>query len=295
MPQPTSPYSNFNSRSPCGERPTCRICVVSAEQFQLTLPVWGATAHTTGFERVAWISTHAPRVGSDTHAPFPYPYPINFNSRSPCGERLVLAEPSADRLDFNSRSPCGERRWKYRIRRRTRNFNSRSPCGERPRPMHDSKATTPFQLTLPVWGATQMHTHHGLIHLISTHAPRVGSDKHAERRGNKIGISTHAPRVGSDLPRDANDTREKHFNSRSPCGERHSGHDLDDYDMLFQLTLPVWGAISDYETGFVPPKFQLTLPVWGADAMPYEPVRSPISTHAPRVGSARRFFKPVSS
>ena len=53
--------------------------------------------------------------------------------------------------------------------------------------------------------------------------------------------------------------------------------------------------ISDYETGFVPPKFQLTLPVWGADAMPYEPVRSPISTHAPRVGSARRFFKPVSS
>lgn len=23
---------------------------------------------------------------------------------------------------------------------------------------------------------------------------------------------------------------------------RNSGHDLDDYDMLFQLTLPVWGA-----------------------------------------------------
>ena len=36
------------------------------------------------------ISTHAPRVGSDERYDEVIPYQINFNPRSPCGERRYL-------------------------------------------------------------------------------------------------------------------------------------------------------------------------------------------------------------
>ena len=57
--------SDFNPRSPCGERPGAGVSLADAVQFQSTLPVWGAT--TTSSAR----STPSP----------------NFNPRSPCGER----------------------------------------------------------------------------------------------------------------------------------------------------------------------------------------------------------------
>ena len=60
-------------------------------------------------------------------------------------------------------------------------------------------------------------------HIISTHAPRTGSD--LLRRGSSClhHISTHAPRTGSD----ANGARSwvilSYFNPRSPHGERQIG------------------------------------------------------------------------
>ena len=125
----------------------------------------------------------------------------NFNPRSPCGERLDFSQgldarllfqptlpvrgatvpsashPSAGSIsthapragsdvrqivsgvawhDFNPRSPCGERRPSGRGGRGGRgNFNPRSPCGER----------------LGVLLTTAKDI------IISTHAPRAGSDK----------------------------------------------------------------------------------------------------------------------
>ena len=56
----------------------------------------------------------------------------------------------------------------------------------------------------------------------------------------------------------------KHFNPRSPCGER-----LDKVITFVAHTL-----------------FQSTLPVWGATAAPFSSTGTcPISIHAPRVGS----------
>ena len=79
---------NFNSRSPCGERQivcqSCSACKLfqltlpvwgatftqkrpaPMQQFQLTLPVWGATYARTDGCLNDNISTHAPRVGSDS-------------------------------------------------------------------------------------------------------------------------------------------------------------------------------------------------------------------------------------
>ena len=57
---------NFNPRSPHGERLDCQGKRVYRSQFQSTLPARGATAWTAGM--LSWtrrISIHAPRTGSD--------------------------------------------------------------------------------------------------------------------------------------------------------------------------------------------------------------------------------------
>ena len=125
------------------------ICI-----FQSTLPVWGATLAGCLVPGDRRISIHAPRVGSD-HAAILHPLQIvNFNPRSPCGERLQLPLDqallslfqstlpvwgatssvqrfSANAANFNPRSPCGERPVAFAPKSTCCNFNPRSPCGER--------------------------------------------------------------------------------------------------------------------------------------------------------------------
>ena len=100
---------NFNPRSPHGERHGRVSRIALQVEFQPTLPARGATrrAHARkedtifqptlpargatskppktsgGFE----ISTHAPRTGSDGGVPERHRAPLNFNPRSPHGER----------------------------------------------------------------------------------------------------------------------------------------------------------------------------------------------------------------
>ena len=125
--------------------------------------------------------------------------------------------------------------------------------------------------------------------IISIHAPRVGSD--CGRWATILApwvISIHAPRVGSDGPSWCRPLPARHFNPRSPCGERHHMTALQDFCYEFQSTLPVWGAtdLMGLDTDFI--RFQSTLPVWGATPCRYDDERiARISIHAPRVGSDR--------
>ena len=105
-----------------------------------------------------------------------------------------------------------------------------------------------------------------------------------------------------DLPAATN------FNPRSPCGERLYSKFIMSMILIFQSTLPVWGATPPHATGRTERQFQSTLPVWGATAakllqdhitqfqstLPVwgatcHPCRCfrviTISIHAPRVGS----------
>ena len=59
------PFSNFNPRSPCGERPERFGLWLVRPEFQSTLPVWGATFFLLLVDFISDISIHAPRVGSD--------------------------------------------------------------------------------------------------------------------------------------------------------------------------------------------------------------------------------------
>ena len=55
----------FNPRSPHGERLTNVIGSAAAGAFQPTLPARGATRVWSKISQYTWISTHAPRTGSD--------------------------------------------------------------------------------------------------------------------------------------------------------------------------------------------------------------------------------------
>ena len=57
--------SHFNPRSPCGERQKLFMDPRAAYLFQPTLPVRGATIQFMAYSKPFWISTHAPRAGSD--------------------------------------------------------------------------------------------------------------------------------------------------------------------------------------------------------------------------------------
>ena len=77
----------FNPRSPRGERQNKNESNNKSNAFQSTLPAWGATFRAVSSKFEAYISIHAPRVGSDSPysiAPCPGRY---FNPRSPRGER----------------------------------------------------------------------------------------------------------------------------------------------------------------------------------------------------------------
>ena len=80
----------------------------------------------------------------------------------------------------------------------------------------------------------------------------------------------------------------RHFNPRSPCGERRANNALTLIIAKFQSTLPVRGATANYGLDIaVYFKFQSTLPVRGSDCIRYleNLERQKISIHAPRAGS----------
>ena len=81
---------------------------------------------------------------------------------------------------------------------------------------------------------------------ISIHAPRVGSDGSKSTAAlQEKEISIHAPRVGSDVIPGTSFSPNVDFNPRSPCGERRDPVHAQPLGLLFQSTLPVWGATTN--------------------------------------------------
>ena len=100
-------------------------------EFQSTLPVGGATAADFRGCRYPGISIHAPRGGSD---PFTVCFycPISISIHAPRGGSDDFAVNGIRlSLNFNPRSPWGERPLRRLIAERGMDFNPRSPWGER--------------------------------------------------------------------------------------------------------------------------------------------------------------------
>ena len=124
-------------------------------------------------------------------------------------------------MDFNPRSPHGERQsimasWSWYA-----NFNPRSPHGERLVLRLGVPSYIAFQSTLPARGATAKAAVVSRASMISIHAPRTGSDgiihwflpplcnfNPRSPHGERLTFSTKYERPNND------------FNPRSPHGER---------------------------------------------------------------------------
>ena len=149
-------------------------------------------------------------------------------------------------INFNPRSPCGERPGAFLNCINPTHFNPRSPCGERLLGVDQGFRGLVISIHAPRVGSDAVADAWRNGEVISIHAPRVGSDRWMHRYGCSKAISIHAPRVGSDCcrppprppsalisihaPRVGSDSRSiRHassssdFNPRSPCGERLCG------------------------------------------------------------------------
>ena len=123
--------------------------------FQSTLPAGGATKFMRRALPWTMISIHAPRRGSDGWTHWVIQKIVNFNPRSPQGERrgAPFRLPAEGEISIHA-----------------------------PRRGSDSKLVLSrfsqiiFQSTLPAGGATQFLDDNRIYTIISIHAPRRGSD-----------------------------------------------------------------------------------------------------------------------
>ena len=127
--------------------------------FQSTLPARGATLGAEANAGRNGISIHAPRTGSDYSRDNYHCLGLDFNPRSPHGERPQVAR-LADEV--------------------VRNFNPRSPHGERPPGDLFQSWTGCISIHAPRTGSDDILLHVAISDLsISIHAPRTGSDAQA--------------------------------------------------------------------------------------------------------------------
>ena len=215
--------------------------------FQPTLPARGATSRGCSRRRsAAHFNPRSPHGERLVAAGFTSRR-RHFNPRSPHGERRIFRAISCVDSDFNPRSPHGERHdgcaqyWvpvpisTHAPRTgsdafRLRNGRMGDISTHAPRTGSDmffvlmSCGLTVFQPTLPARGATQASYLKTVTVEISTHAPRTGSD--ARRCWVDVQRSTFQPTLparGATASTVVPSARARHFNPRSPHGERPGG------------------------------------------------------------------------
>ena len=215
-------FADFNPRSPCGERQNLLAGKTATKLFQSTLPMRGATAFPALEVQSSTISIHAPHAGSDLDSLRLMNKFNRFQSTLPMrGATFGFFHFFAYNLNFNPRSPCGERLGCFRQFLPSFYFNPRSPCGERPGVSFKRRCFSRFQSTLPMRGATWLTESVSFWWDISIHAPHAGSDPSSHwnqareklfqstlpmrgatgtegRLSVEVVISIHAPHAGSD-------------------------------------------------------------------------------------------------
>ena len=169
--------------------------------FQSTLPVWGATSRATV-------------CGSIRR---------DFNPRSPCGERRLPVRSSRQaHVDFNPRSPCGERRTCDSIYARLYRFQSTLPVWGATKVCCPIHPRSRFQSTLPVWGATTVGVARDEGAQFQSTLPVWGATCLSGCMDTMFGFQSTLPVWGATRVRVVGRDGARHFNPRSPCGERQS-------------------------------------------------------------------------
>ena len=168
---------------------------------------------------------------------------LNFNPRSPCGERLELTARYIPVMRFQSTLPlrgatcsCCHASWHLQI-----------------------------SIHAPLAGSDDWDMRTGDSFSISIHAPLAGSDCCEDRafpRG--MHFNPRSP-CGERPSRQHNTPPHYHFNPRSPCGERHHAENQLFQIVEFQSTLPLRGATKDLWATEQVPLISIHAPLAGSD------------------------------
>ena len=259
--------ANFNPRSPRGERPMQLTNTDGTDAISIHAPREGSDSCRETLVNMWRISIHAPREGSDTLSLTPYPFTVEFQSTLPTrGATNYLPALQPATMNFNPRSPRGERpdarilvprhcrfqstlpargatlilrvmppqRWisihapregsdqdLIEYPRPGQNFNPRSLRGERRRPRAVWLSGVRFQSTLPARGATIVQSSYSRTTEFQSTLPA---------RGATLPAATGCQSPDDFNPRSPRGERRKsfpapqaystYFNPRSPRGER---------------------------------------------------------------------------
>ena len=166
-------------------------------------------------------------------------------------------------------------------------FNPRAPCGARPASLRARRASTAFQSTRPLRGATIQRTQAIAQAVISIHAPLAGRDLFdllivltpnnfnprapcgARLRQmelfEEMEISIHAPLAGRDCSGSQPGCTCSNFNPRAPCGARPHSWRRAQPLCRFQSTRPLRGATCPPGRGRSPGAISIHAPLAGRD------------------------------
>ena len=217
-----SSSQNFNPRSPHGERLSVSS-MLSTIYISIHAPRMGSDPADPDMCHRRLISIHAPRMGSDLVYRDAEECEYNFNPRSPHGERRRTWTLPRLTNGISIHAPrMGSDKSIVTSNRQVVNFNPRSPHGERHKLGSTSGVMLNFNPRSPHGERPRGYGAASCSHSISIHAPRMGSD---------CDISTATIYICN-------------FNPRSPHGERLSRSMSTGVTIVFQSTLPAWGATS---------------------------------------------------
>ena len=128
--------SDFNPRSPRGERHLKPRYRRKSRIFQSTLPAGGATPLRLHLQAIGRFQSTLPAGGATSKIRITTYRHQNFNPRSPRGERPTLVPIPLQATRISIHAPRGGSDPKNLVRMtRKRYFNPRSPRGERRSPM----------------------------------------------------------------------------------------------------------------------------------------------------------------
>ena len=173
-----------------------------AEQgFQSTLPVRGATRSLLTWKQRGCISIHAPRAGSDDDTKQEMER-AGISIHAPrAGSDSFFSSASRAFVNFNPRSPCGERQPYLFSTLRAEHISIHAPRAGSDEGEYGGKHQVhAISIHAPRAGSDGAARRYYTSNLfISIHAPRAGSDESATTNpGLCRTISIHAPRAGSD-------------------------------------------------------------------------------------------------
>ena len=243
---PEREQEHFNPRSPRGERPKYRSSSSLAALFQSTLPAWGATYHDKRQRAPSSISIHAPRVGATSFTLRFTNGSDNFNPRSPRGERhLSYVFTAGNKAAISIHAPrVGSDQVNSLLQSCSCIFQSTLPAWGATMPKGLAiTSLQSFQSTLPAWGATRHIAQAGIaLWYFNPRSPRGERPSGARRRLRRSYFNPRSPRGERRAHDRLGGAVSGYFNPRSPRGERPRSAEALRGAILFQSTLPAWGA-----------------------------------------------------